>query len=312
MQPSLSEFRKYYNVAIYPELVRLDYERKRLLRYMGLSVVLVVLAVLFATMARAWLVAFLLVLPVLGYVSWLGYQYRLYRQKFKPHVVGLILDFLDEDPNIGLLRYQADRAIDEQTFCASRLFVARRSEYDSYEGEDFISGTLGSLEFEVSELRVLVRSRVRHTFQTVFRGVFCHARTSFPTSGQLYLLPRHREQFLTRTLHNLAVGGLKEVSHELNDEAFVEEFMVYADRTVRLHKLMLPHLRRELVAYIEETGKEIYLAFHNQQVYIAVSQDKDLLEPPLWFSVVRFELVREFFEDVRMLLRLIEMLDEVV
>ncbi len=309
MQPSLSEFRKYYNLAIHPELVRLDYERKRLLRYMGLSVVLLVLAVVFAAMAGAWLVAFLLVLPVLGYASWLGYQYRLYRQKFKPHVVGLILDFLDEDPNIGLLHYEADRAIDEQTFRASRLFVAH---YDYYEGEDYISGTLGSLEFEMSELRVSERSRVRHTLQTVFRGVFCHARTSFPTTGKLYLLPRHHEQFLTRTLNSLAVEGLKEVSREINDEAFVETFMVYADRVVRLHKLLLPHLRQELMTYIEETGKEIYLAFHNQQIYIAVSHDKDLLEPPLWYSVVSFELVREFFEDVRLLLRLIEMLDEVV
>lgn len=309
MQRPLSEFRKYYNVAIYPELVRLDYERKRLLRYMGLSVVLLVLAGVFAAMANAWLVAFLLVLPVLGYMSWLGYQYRQYRQKFKPHVVGLILDFLDEDPNIGLLHYDARRAIDEHTFHDSRLFVAH---YDIYEGEDFVSGTLGSLEFEMSELRVFERSRVRHTLQTVFRGVFCHAVTSFPTQGKLYLLPRHQEQFLTRTLNSLAMEGLDDVRRELNDEAFVEAFLVYADRAVRLRKLLVPHFRKEILHYMEETGKEIYLAFHNQQIYIAVSHDKDLLEPPLFASIVSFELVREFYEDLRLLLRLLEILDEVV
>jgi len=60
-------------------------------------------------------------------MGWLSYQYQQYRQKFKPHVVGLILDFLDEDPNIGLLHYDARRAIDEHTFRGSRLFVAARA-----------------------------------------------------------------------------------------------------------------------------------------------------------------------------------------
>ncbi len=309
MQPTLAEFRKYYNTALYPELVRLDYERKRLLRYIGLSVVLILLAIVFAQVVGEWLVTMLLVVPVGTYFSWLLWQYQQYRQQFKPYVVGLILDFLDEDPNIGLLHYDATKYIPKDIFLASKLF---ENKIDRYVGEDYISGTLGSLEFEMSELGVYRLGRVRNYMECIFRGVFLYARTSMPIRANLYLIPQHRKQYMSRTLNSLSREGLNDVSNELSNEAFVETFLIFADRNTLLHKLLLEELQRELLLYIEQTGKKIYFSFHNQKIYIAVSHDKDLLEPPLFSSVVSFELVREFFEDVRLLLRLIEILDQIV
>ena len=48
--------------------------------------------------------------------------------------------------------------------------------------------------------------------------------------------------------------------------------------------------------------KEIYFSIIGDKIYLALSQDKDLLEPTLLRSNVSYEVVREFYDDLRILL----------
>ena len=45
------------------------------------------------------------------------------------------------------------------------------------------------------------------------------------------------------------------------------------------------------------------------KIYIALTQDRDLLEPSLWTSNVSYPLVREFYDDLRILLDLVRHVD---
>ncbi|MCB0619636.1 MAG: DUF3137 domain-containing protein, partial [Saprospiraceae bacterium] len=47
----------------------------------------------------------------------------------------------------------------------------------------------------------------------------------------------------------------------------------------------------------------------NHQAYIAITEQKDILEPFVFRSNVSFELVREFFEDIQLLMRIVEDID---
>ena len=49
----------------------------------------------------------------------------------------------------------------------------------------------------------------------------------------------------------------------------------------------------------------MYLSFIQNAIYVAVSQEKDLLEPALWQSNMSFDLIREFYEDITLLLSIV-------
>jgi hypothetical protein len=50
----------------------------------------------------------------------------------------------------------------------------------------------------------------------------------------------------------------------------------------------------------------MYFSFQGNQIYMAVTEQKDILEPKLFQSNVSFELIREFFEDIHLLLEIVE------
>jgi hypothetical protein len=51
------------------------------------------------------------------------------------------------------------------------------------------------------------------------------------------------------------------------------------------------------------------MSFIGNDIYIAVTQEKDLLEPALWQSNVSFELIKEYYDDLTLLLSIIIHID---
>jgi len=82
-----------------------------------------------------------------------------------------------------------------------------------------------------------------------------------------------------------------------------------AGRGTNIEQVLSHEMQLALLNYREETEKEIYVSFINNKVYVAVTEPKDILEPELFYSNVSFELVREFFEELQLLLSILEDLD---
>ena len=92
---------------------------------------------------------------------------------------------------------------------ASNIFRIRPA---SYAGEDHISGKIGELDFEMSELEVKEMSKVRNRLNYVFRGVFLlHAKFAKPRRGAIMILPRAFNQYLTRTMKDFNLKGGKPI-----------------------------------------------------------------------------------------------------
>ena len=51
--------------------------------------------------------------------------------------------------------------------------------------------------------------------------------------------------------------------------------------------------------------KEIFCSIIGDKIYLALTQDKNLLEPSLLRSNTSYEVVREFYDDLRMLLDIV-------
>lgn len=243
-------------------------------------------------------------IPLVVYISFIFNELETFRNTFKPRVVTLLLDFIDNDVTFKTdLKYVESSSISRDTFASSRLFNTAAPDFV---GEDYITGEMGELEFEMSELSVKEFSPVRNRLDDVFRGVFLHARFTHQVQaedGEILVLPRHRKPFLSKTIKAFTVKNGRQ--YEPQDPHFRDEFVVYKTENANIRGFLSPDMQKAILKYRQKEGKDIYMSFIANDIYIAVTQDKDLLEPVLWQSNVSYDLIKEFYDDLTLLLSII-------
>lgn len=293
----LDEFRQYYNHTIFPELMRLERKRKRLLYLLGLSSLLIIGIITLEVYFDIFLITMVLIVPVTAYGLFLAYRFQRFVATFKPQVVNLVLDFIGERQ----FSYEAKRSIPKSSFIASKIFS---SAAPYYKGEDFISGKIENIDFEMCELNVREFSKVRDRLNYVFKGIYLVATFDRNFTGSILILPSKFKQYLTRSIKVFHKMGAEQV--EQNSEAFEEIFMTYATPETYLSNILSKDIQTSILEAHHETGKEIYISFLQNKMYVAVAEPRDILEPFILSSNVSFELVREFFEDIQLVLSIVQ------
>lgn len=306
----IEQFRKYYNHTIHPELMRMERKRMRLIRLLAASAVLILGLLLFELYIDLAVLTLFLLVPTALYVGYLLYRIQQFRLTFKPNVMRLILDFIDDGVNFDPsypLQYDAKGSIDKQRFLASQIFKTQPA---VYEGEDLIWGKVREMQFEMCELVVEEISPVGTGLDTVFNGVFLHATFPEKAIGRMIIWPRRYRTRLFRAIKEFDWQDGENVDDEVMNDAFREAFMTYATKSTHVIGLLSPSMQNALVAYRQQSGKEIFISFINRDIYAAVTEEKDLLEPHIFRSNLSFELVKEFFEDINLLLQIAEDFDK--
>jgi Protein of unknown function (DUF3137) len=302
---NLADFRIFYNQSIYPELLNLERRRRRLL-WLFLGTIVLLLAI---SIVHFWLnellFSLLLLIPTVVYLVWIYGQVDIYKKEFKPRIIGLVLDFIDNDINFGTLKYEENAGISPDLFFKSHLFACNPVEYVS---EDYITGVIREMPFEMCELNVLEQSATRSRLDTVFRGVFLTGEYNFLMRGKILLLPDSQRQFSLRTAKQFTRRGGRRREKNLLPE-FEDVFDTYSTDDANLMKTLSPDMQRAILNYQTRTKKDIYVSLIENRLFVAVSQPKDLLEPVLFRNVVSFDLVLEFFEDIHLLFTIVEDVD---
>lgn len=274
--------------------MRLDKQRLRMLRLIMISAALWLVVVVVVSALSEFLFTAMASLPFMFYLAIVGARVRRFKADFKPKVVKLVLDFIDDGPLFGDLKYHPKRMIPIDKFMRSQLFITRPA---VYEGEDFIEGRIGDVEFELCELKVEEYSRVRQRLDSVFRGVFLRAKFHYPLKGSVLVVPRARLPYLSETVKFYVGKGGQNMDGFIKNAKFREAYITYGSKNTRVTDL----LTEELMGFILTYGKRhdsISLSILGDNCYVALWNEKDILEPRLFQSNVSFELVREFYNDI--------------
>ncbi|NJB85796.1 hypothetical protein GGR26_001541 [Lewinella marina] len=305
--PRLHELRLYYNTTIRPELLRLEGLRKRILLGMGLSALgILVLLGVFLAYDLGFLIL-LLALPVAFYVGSLYLRIERFRQSFKPAIMRLLLDFINDLPNYRSLEYDPKRPILADRFERSGLF---RPNPDSYHAEDYIRGIVGEMAFEMGETYVQEISPASNRLEVVFSGLFVHAIFSEETTGRLAVWPRHKLRRLKRSVDAYMGSRGRSADIEILNPVFREKFAVYAHPGTKVAGILTPPMQEALVTFHEREGRDLYFAVHNQDLFIGLEHGYDLLEPHFFRSNLSFQLIRQFYTDVMLILGVIQDFDQ--
>lgn len=304
------DFRLFYNQYLHPELLHLEQRRRRLLRLLLLSVLLLLAVLALQVWVRILVVTLILFIPVGLWISYLGFRVSVFYQEFKPRIVELILDFIDNDVNFNFAGYTPKGFIPKEKFLESKIFTAA----DEYYGEDLIRGQVRETPFELCELRVREISSVRTKLDKVFYGIFLIGDFKrHNMHGGVLVLPDAYRKYLTRSEKAFHLMGGRRLKDNLLPQ-FETFFDTYATPDVRIKDVISKDLQEAVLQFRQQfqlinREKEIYFSIIGDKIYLALSQDKNLLEPSIWGINARFETVREMYEDIRLLLDMVAKVD---
>lgn len=307
------EFQQFFQHDLAPCLAGCEADRKRVARNVVLLISIVgglaVIAALFVLNSGEPGLLMLVAIVAVAIIA-IGYHAvtNSYRKKFKGELVSQIVRFL------GGFEYWPDRYIDQHRFLESRIFEHR---IDRYRGEDFISGLAGKTHFECSEVHAEYKTtttdskgRRRTHWHTIFKGLYFIADFNKHFVGTTLVLPDSAEAtfgWLGQKLQEMNFSRPGELV-KLEDPEFEKLFVVYGTDQIEARYILSPALMRRLVSFRSRLGHAVHLSFVGGSVYIAVNPGKNLLEPSI-FSEVCFETCSELFEDLTLVLGIIEELN---
>ncbi len=248
-----------------------------------------------ATMIPPMVLVFLLI-SLMIYFFLFGFKRKRpdFKSEYKKIVIGKLMQFVSPD-----LSYTPNLFISKSKYDHSKIFL---SNPDIYSGEDLVSGKIDKTQVEFCELHTQDRqtdSKGRTTYVTIFKGVFFIADFNKHFNGQTYVLSDFGERYLGffgKLMQNISVGRPDVVRLENPD--FEKLFVVYSSDPVEARYILSPSFMERLLEYRKKLNSSIQFSFIDSNIFMAVPMRKNLFEPSLRRTVMNFDDVKSYYEQI--------------
>ncbi len=305
---TLEDLRNFYETALMPDLKVLDQQRRSIVRKITCVIIITILigcvgfflaAAYLHSTRPAVALPFALCLLIAALICRLLTQ--TYVMDFKSVVIERIVRFID--PN---LTYSPHNCIPKSTFMLSKIFTTTPNRY---KGGDLVCGKVGATQIQFSELHAeyeISSGRNRHRY-TVFRGIFFVGDFNKHFTGQIIVLPDTAEKLFGRLGQKLqSLNIFRGNLIKLEDPEFESHFVVYGTDQIEARYVLSTSLMARITDFKKKTGKKIHLSFIGSMVFVAVSCTRSLFEPRLFKTLLDFEPVRQYFEDLQLAVGIVD------
>jgi hypothetical protein len=298
---TIGEVKSFYQTELLPDLRVLERQRLAVMQKVlwvggGLIGLALVLGGWFAAQAGHPVPLFVAVVPAAILSSLIcNWIVKGYRSQFKGDIIQKLVTFLHPE-----LVYSAHEGITRETFTRSELFKHR---IDRYRSEDQVHGTLGATRVGFSEVHAeyKTRSNKQNHWHTLFRGLFIVADFNKHFRGKTVILPDTAERFLGRLGQKLQSWNIsRDQLVKLEDPEFEREFVVYGTDQIEARYILSTRLMERILQFKRKSAKRIHLSFVGSHVFIAVPYQKNLFEPRLFTTLLKFQPVAEYVADLQL------------
>ncbi|MFH1519960.1 MAG: DUF3137 domain-containing protein [Candidatus Omnitrophota bacterium] len=297
---TLEELKEYYRITLLPELRLLEQERKKSLNKIILSAAIIVpLAALLSYISKHHFPAILGIIGIFGASRLFT---REYVSNFKTGIIEKIITCVDEN-----LKYSRNSYIPRSLFTDSKLF---RQGIDCYQGDDYVTGKIGKTQVELSEIHaqyITRDSKGNRRYHTIFKGLFFVADFNKEFKGMTIVLPDVAEKML---------GGLGAMFQswnkgrgqlvKLEDPEFEKMFVVYGEDQIESRYILSTSLMKRITDFKKKTQRQIHLSFVGSHIFIAISYRRDLFEPRIFRTLLSFDPIHQYFEDLQLAVGIVE------
>lgn len=309
---STDEFKQFYEQKLQPQLENLDKIRKRYL-FTTLRFTFYLIAVIllfFIVLSQSWVPGFIKgiwIFVSIGLFIYIVYKlYKTnknneYKKLFKGEVIQPIVKFISDD-----LEYHPKRKIPKSLYRKSRLFL---KDTDRFKGDDLIEGKIDKTVFHFSELHTQYKTtgnKGQTHWHDIFKGIFFIADFNKEFEGSTVLLPN---QIGGGFSFFKKIFGLnrKEKLVELADPEFTDNFTCYSTDDIKARYILTPALMERLNRFHKKyPDNRVALSFVDGQIFVAISYPHDLFEPSYFKSVVNYDQMQSYFDDIRLVVEIVE------
>ncbi|NLH18076.1 MAG: DUF3137 domain-containing protein [Phycisphaerae bacterium] len=310
---TLEQFRGYFESNLTPILTELEGQRKKVLQsygwlalvLLGISVIALLILAVNPMLGPAVIIIPLVIAIIVGAI--IGpYLSRDYARRFKTEVLTQIVRFFDPS-----LEFRPDSTIEQSTYMESKLFPHKP---DRFKGEDLVEGKIGATAVRFCEIHTEYKTTRRdnkghtHTeWHTIFRGLFFQADFNKHFAGSTVVLPDSAEALFGKFgqwLQSFSFG--RDQLIKLDDPEFEKLFVVYGTDQIESRYILSPALMQRIVECKAKRNRPIHLSFVGSCVFVAISENRCLFEPKIFSSILDFNTICEYFNDLRLAAEIVE------
>ena len=309
---SSEEFKSFYEADLTETLHDLEVDRRAGVKLVTYLVLIILLGGVF--IALPFILSLSLVVAILAGVAMIVgiiiFSIKIHKirkavkQRYKEEVIKEIVHFIDPS-----LSYNAAGKVAQSEFSGSKIFIQR---IERYKGDDLVEGKIGKTEVRFSELHAEYYTRDKDgnkQYHTIFKGIFFIADFHKDFKGETVVLPDTAEKLfgkLGTMFQKMNISRPDLIKLENPD--FEKAFAVYGTDQVEARYILTPALMERIMEFKKKSGK-IHLSFLHSKVYIAISVSKNLFEPPFFKSMLRYDLVEDYFNYLILSVNIVEDLD---
>lgn len=306
---STEELQNLYDNKLKPALESIEGQRKSIL-YKYIFCIVGALASFAAAffLAETYIIVFYIAIAAilgLGFYMFfvIGKHKKAYRAIYKQDVVKAIVELINPD-----WKYESNGRISENDYRKSQLF---NTSWDKYEGDDLVKGVIEKTDFQFSELHTQYRTyktdsegKREEEWHTIFKGLFAHADFNKEIKGRTFILPEHARKDFNK--HGLDMGNLGETKLvKLENPEFEKIFKVFGTDQIESRYILTPTMMEAIVNIYNKYKRRVHFSFIGSRVFVAMSFNKDLFEPRILKSGVRFEDMEQMNEQFNLIQTLI-------
>ncbi len=295
------------------DLAPIEQLRQRALIAIAGAVAMIIIAVglgilLLQEVSPIFLLPFVIV--AIGLVIYASMQWTRYRQTFKREVITMLVKSINPS-----LMYDPKGSISYNEYMQSQIYL---HDVDRFEGEDFVSGTIGATPFRFSELHseyvTTSTDKDGHThrnWHTIFQGIFFIADFNKHFNGTTVVLPDSAEKLFGRIGQKFQeLSGKLTFKRgdlvKLEDPEFERHFVVYGSDQIEARYILSTSLMQRIVDFRQRSGRRVALSFVNSVINVAIEDSRNKFEPPLFGSLLKGDYINEYLADLRFVLGIVD------
>ena len=307
---SISELTDFYYENLYPTLKELDKNRRQL-RYriflVGFALTFVFFMIFMAIPSAYWHSSDLIYFAGFIYIALGGIIYKLltkdYVKEFKRNIISPLINAIDSN-----LNYSSEMHITQALFERSEIYT---SSVDRINGNDYVHGHIDGMKIKFSDLHVEKRHKNpkgKDNWTTVFQGLFIVAEFNKNFHGKTIVLPDSAQSHFGDLIGNWlqSKNMTRPELIKMDDPAFEKEFVVYGTDQVQARYILSHSLMEKLLQFKKKSNHPVSVSFVRNHIHLAVEYNKDLFEPSVFHSLLKYKIAMEYVRTLHLAIGIIQ------
>ncbi|QSZ42127.1 DUF3137 domain-containing protein [Sulfurimonas aquatica] len=303
-----SELTDFYYKTLFPTLETLEEDRKKLRqKIIKVGVFYTFIVVLLSLVFLSSHINFdIIVFLLFAYIGIGLFIYKMlikdYTKDFKHSVIEPLIKEIDRN-----LSYTPELCVREHTFTRSKLY---KKHIDRFRGNDYVRGTIDGIDIEFSDIHAEYRSKnsKNKSWHTIFQGLFIVSDFHKHFKGETIVLPDNAQSTFGDLIGNWLQSNnfARDELVKMDNPEFEKEFVVYSNDQVEARYVLTHTLMQRLLIFKKRSGHPLGVSFIGGNIYIAIEYNKDLFEPSIFHSLLKYKIAMEYVSTLHLAIGIIE------